>query len=390
MNKNILIVLNSPYLGGAERSIIHQSSIIESNHNVTFFIPYLYSLQEETLDISTHIKNHSRGNIKYFNYPPTLYKLSRSSKLMAFVLPLFFLPKIFITLKKNHITKYQIVWANGNKVGVILYLWCMINSYSGKFIWHFRDYPKTTGIYKLLWKIFNFQHAFSLTIIGNSYSVSRAIKQITSPICQIKTLYNPVGIYLPNVKPNRTKKTLGIIAMMAPWKGLHNILVWTSLFEKELIDIEIDSILIFGDDIYKTEGEHNNYALQLKQLLIKFPSKLIKFKGIVPPDEIYPQIDILIHPTINMEPFGRVIIEAFSSGTPVISTAKGGALELIDNNISGLIYDPFDNHGLFLAVKSLVTNAETYNRIQRGAKEKLKIIETCFYQQLEQIINNEK
>lgn len=54
------------------------------------------------------------------------------------------------------------------------------------------------------------------------------------------------------------------------------------------------------------------------------------------PDPYYAAADLFICPSLH-EPLGNVILEAWSNGTPVISTATDGALELIRDGVNGLL-----------------------------------------------------
>ena len=48
------------------------------------------------------------------------------------------------------------------------------------------------------------------------------------------------------------------------------------------------------------------------------------------PDEFFDGIDILVVPSIWNEPFGRVTVEAYSHGVPVVGANTGGIPEVIE------------------------------------------------------------
>jgi len=54
------------------------------------------------------------------------------------------------------------------------------------------------------------------------------------------------------------------------------------------------------------------------------------------PDPYYALADLFVCPSLH-EPLGNVILEAWSNETPVLSTMTHGALELIEDNINGLL-----------------------------------------------------
>jgi len=63
----------------------------------------------------------------------------------------------------------------------------------------------------------------------------------------------------------------------------------------------------------------------------------IKFLGHQEKSVFFNRIDVLVVPSLWNEPFGRVIIEAYSYGVPVIGVNHGGITELIINAKSGYI-----------------------------------------------------
>jgi glycosyltransferase involved in cell wall biosynthesis len=101
--------------------------------------------------------------------------------------------------------------------------------------------------------------------------------------------------------------------MMATWKGVHQVLFQGAyLYQDDLKKIGIESIDIYGGAIYKTAGDHQNYYEQIQLLNDKLGGDFVTFKGLVPPFEIYQNIDILIHSSLSPAPFGRVLIESWA------------------------------------------------------------------------------
>lgn len=84
------------------------------------------------------------------------------------------------------------------------------------------------------------------------------------------------------------------------------------------------------------------------------------------------QIDILIHPAIN-EPFGRVLIEAMSIGKPVIAYNCGGPKEIIVNNETGYLVEPY-NYGE-IAKKTILLLENEELRLQFGKAGRKRVIE---------------
>ena len=67
--------------------------------------------------------------------------------------------------------------------------------------------------------------------------------------------------------------------------------------------------------------------------------------------------DIHCQPNVGPEPFGIAFIEALGAGLPVVTTALGGALEIVDDSCGVLV--PVDAHAVAGALQDLLTNATT-------------------------------
>jgi glycosyltransferase involved in cell wall biosynthesis len=59
-------------------------------------------------------------------------------------------------------------------------------------------------------------------------------------------------------------------------------------------------------------------------------------------DVFYRSIDLLILPSQQPDPLPTVILEAMQYGIPIVATAQGGALEMVQENETG-IFIPLDN-----------------------------------------------
>jgi len=119
-------------------------------------------------------------------------------------------------------------------------------------------------------------------------------------------------------------------------------------------------VLAVGDgdaDLYRRmAGPATNW------LILRKPSKEI--------EHYFRAADFFVLPTLY-EPFGLVILEAMSSGLPVIVSKTAGAAELIDNGANGvLLDDPSDPQALALAMESLLSNAAQCESIGQRARDR--------------------
>jgi glycosyltransferase involved in cell wall biosynthesis len=76
------------------------------------------------------------------------------------------------------------------------------------------------------------------------------------------------------------------------------------------------------------------------------------------PGPYYAMADIFVCPSLH-EPLGNVILEAWSQGTPVISTLTHGALELIQDGTNGLLVPCGNAKAISEAVKTLLMSEDS-------------------------------
>ena len=84
--------------------------------------------------------------------------------------------------------------------------------------------------------------------------------------------------------------------------------------------------------------------------------------------------DIFCQPNLSPEPFGISFIEALNAGLPIVTTALGGALEIVDVSC-GILVSPEDTAALSGALCHLVTN--TVLRKKFGEQAPLRAQSVC-------------
>lgn len=359
--KKVVVIMNTDRVGGAERSLLLQL-IAQKDHCYQFLIPSVSgSKQLENL-----IKSYGIKDVHYYTYPKSIYNLSRSSIKFRPGIVMDLIKVLFKYGEFKSVASADIVYLNGIKAAFLFFINNHILKFDKKVIWHFRDYWHAGAFTSFVWKIINNIRPHNMQIVCNSQSTLESL--IESPWNKIQktVIYNPSGLHA-GTRKIKPIKTIGFISMLAPWKGIHEVVLWAKLYEKELSALGIEQVKFYGADLYVTEGEHKGYAEQLNNLLEKLHSKLVRFEGNHEPEEIFSNIDCLIHYSLEAEPFGRVLIEAFHYGVPVISTGLGGAAELVEDGVTGARVQKYDKCGLYTAVQKLVTDEKFQKNIIENA-----------------------
>jgi len=76
----------------------------------------------------------------------------------------------------------------------------------------------------------------------------------------------------------------------------------------------------------------------------------------------YSRARIFAMPSVG-EGFGLVFLEAMACGRPVIAAACGGALDLIEDGVNGLLVPPRDSAGLILALRRMLESESLRSRL---------------------------
>jgi glycosyltransferase involved in cell wall biosynthesis len=97
----------------------------------------------------------------------------------------------------------------------------------------------------------------------------------------------------------------------------------------------------------------------------------VRFLGVVSRDEIgrvYDEADIFVNAS-SLDNMPVSVLEAFASGTPVVSTAPEGMNYLVDHERTGLLSAPGDEVALAENILRLLRDGELSSRLAASAHE---------------------
>lgn len=97
----------------------------------------------------------------------------------------------------------------------------------------------------------------------------------------------------------------------------------------------------------------------------------IKFLGFVDPEQIIDGFDALIVPSLWHEPFGRVVIEAYQHGKPVIASRRGGLTEIVIDGETGFLFDPDEPDSLRELLVRISQKPELLKSMRDSIQEQL-------------------
>jgi len=156
---------------------------------------------------------------------------------------------------------------------------------------------------------------------------------------------------------NNKKTIFGYVGALNRRKGIDLIL---KAFTKKAFK---NKLFIYGT------GD-SSYIKKILKFTQQYPN--IKYFGYEKPENIFKEIDCLIIPSLINESFGRVIIEAYSYGVPVIGSNRGGIPELIDEGITGYVFYPEIHNSLINTIKNHKLDKSIDAKLKKAALKKSK------------------
>lgn len=155
---------------------------------------------------------------------------------------------------------------------------------------------------------------------------------------------------------------IGPLDRSFPSKGIEIILQSVMIVKNKIPDVMLDivgggDLEVFYRERVKKDGCSDNVVFHGKCPYHAIPSFLQR-------------TNLLIVPSLKSEGTPTVILEAMSSGRPVIGTDVGGIPDIIESSNSGIVIPPSDPQALAKAVENLLEDpdrAERYGKLGREA-----------------------
>lgn len=149
---------------------------------------------------------------------------------------------------------------------------------------------------------------------------------------------------------------VGLFSRLSYWKGQHVLL-------SAIKDLPEVHVMLVGDALFGEE----EYVSELKALAAtpELTGRVhwLGFRNDIP--TLMKACDIIVHTSTEPEPFGRVIVEGQLAQKPVIASAAGGALELIEDSLSGCLFPLEDAATLTKQIERLISDRPLAAKIAR-------------------------
>jgi glycosyltransferase involved in cell wall biosynthesis len=214
------------------------------------------------------------------------------------------------------------------------------------------------------------EHINALKLADGLISPSRALSQVFMDV-MVQNNINIIshGVKIPSDIANHTVQhnplRFGFIGSHRV-KGLELLLRAFSSVDPTDVELWIYSNM-------------HSYTRPLRRRLLKLASKPnIYIKGSFDPnqiDAVFKTFDVLVAPSVWIEPFGLVAAEAIVRGKPTIAADSCGFEETVIDGVNGLLFKRGDKNALAETIQRCISTPSLVSSLRSGCK-KVKSIAT--------------
>lgn len=170
----------------------------------------------------------------------------------------------------------------------------------------------------------------------------------------------------------RKDYVVAVFGRLTPWKGQHVVLDALEMLAQTPKPSAAQDrpvvLWIVGGALFTQEDR--DYQAKLKQRVAESAlATRVTFMGFcdnVP--ALMKACDVVVHASIQPEPFGRVLVEGMLAGRPVVASAAGGALEILQHGVTGYLTPPGDAAALAQTLQVLRSDPLTAEQVAHAGK----------------------
>jgi glycosyltransferase involved in cell wall biosynthesis len=148
---------------------------------------------------------------------------------------------------------------------------------------------------------------------------------------------------------------LGFVGRVSPEKGVRFAIEAMALCDPSV------SLWIAGEG-----PELESLRVRVRELGLQGRIHFLGYQA--DPGPLYRACDAMVVPSLWNEAFGRVVVEAMGSGTPVIATAVGGMRELFEDGREGWHVPKGDAAAIATAIERWVGDRATWQRMAEASR----------------------
>ncbi len=260
-------------------------------------------------------------------------------------------------------TRPDLVYANSIRSGLVAVMALQLARPRPRLVVHARDALQDGPLDRLTARVIG---RWSDAVVAISAYVAQGFARDTGAD-KLRVLYNAIDPdrYRFDVGKGRAFRArlgvapdaplLAVVGQLTPWKGQQDALEAFALLRRSVPGAHL---VIAGSA--KFTGKHRRYDTKAYRDALVARAQEPDLRGhvhflgdVADVVAVYSAADLLVVPSWA-EPFGRVVVEAMATETPVLATAAGGVLEIVTHGIDGWLVPGRDPRALAQAVRMLL------------------------------------
>ncbi len=163
----------------------------------------------------------------------------------------------------------------------------------------------------------------------------------------------------------------GVVARIHWWKGQDLFLRAAARIARQVPHARF---VLVGDVVPGEEWRRQALKQEIARMGIGDRVVWAGYREDIP--QVMAALDVLVLPSTEPEPFGRVIVEAMATERPVIAAAHGGPVESVVHGETGFLFPPQDEEALAAAMKQLAQDAALRVRMGKAGRERVLALYT--------------
>lgn len=158
------------------------------------------------------------------------------------------------------------------------------------------------------------------------------------------------------------RPVIGIVGNIKPWKGQLIVMQALGRLLPEFPELHCLFVGSIADPEYAERMRRSAAEMSV-------PDAAYTFMGYeAHPTDLMRAMDIVIHASVDPEPFGIVLLEAMAVARPLIASAAGAPREIVINGQTGLLVKPGDPDALAAAVARLLADPQAAHELSEAGR----------------------
>lgn len=354
MQQNRILIINqSSELYGSDRSLLDVIRALTLSGQTPVVVlpdegPLSNVLREEQIEVHTC----------------EIFKLSRSIFGLGFFKAPFKLLSAFCSLNKlDKLHHFDVVYTN--TVAVLgAPLWAFIKRKTH--IWHVREIVETPKVVSKIYKAI--VPLLSDYIVFNSQNTLRWIAPDANKLNQV--VWNGIEIS-KRIQENPYKNIIPglpvvlLVGRINDWKG-QDLLLEASV--DSFVSGNFFNLVFLGSAPPGQEHLVEDLKSKISNSVYAKYMQVVDFVSDATP--YYQHSDIVVVPSKRPEPFGRVAIEGMACAKPIIAARHGGLVEIVEENVTGLLFTPNSKNELTSCLLQLTSDLDKRSRLGKSGLER--------------------